>query len=260
MPVAFLSSAMRAPNCRNSSVASASSVRIATNSRSTSCVVEAVGRRERREAGGVQDLVRVGTPDAGDRALVAQQRVQLPAALQRHLQRLDVERRLEGLRPEPCELGCERLLRVQADAHLAARRALGDDEVRPVLERHAQDGTCGALGAGLDERHAPVRHEVHDERRSLIGLEEHPLRAPAGVHEAMSDEARKGRIVRLPDREVHEHGRGDRGASDEWIERLRERLQLGQLWHLAAVSGELPHARRPTCNGAPSRRVRFTEI
>ena len=76
----------------------------------------------------------------------------------------------------------------------------------------------------------------------VIGLEEHPLRAPARVHEAVSDEARKGRIVRLPDREVHEHGRGDRGASDEWIERLRERLQLGQLWHLAAVSGELPHA------------------
>ena len=156
-----------------------------------------------------------------------------------------------GSGPRPCELGLERLSRVQPDAHLPSRRALGHDELGAVVEGDAQHRGARTLGPGLDEREPAVRHQMHDERRPVIHLEEHPLGATARVQEAMPDQARERRVMRLADREVHKHGRADRGAGDQGIERLRERLQLGQLRHLAAVSGELPHAVRATCNGGP---------
>ena len=58
---------------------------------------EPVGRRERRELRGVQDLVGVGAADADERVLVAQQRVQLSPARERGLERGVVERRVERL-------------------------------------------------------------------------------------------------------------------------------------------------------------------
>ena len=52
----------------------------------------------------MQDLVGVRAPDAEDRALVAQQRVQLPAAREHGLERGVVERRVERLGAEAREL------------------------------------------------------------------------------------------------------------------------------------------------------------
>ena len=41
-------------------------------------IVEVAGERERRQLGAMEDLVRVRPPDPGERALVAQERVQPP--------------------------------------------------------------------------------------------------------------------------------------------------------------------------------------
>ena len=77
--------------------------------------VEPVCRRERREPCGVEDLVGVRAPDAGDRALVAQQGVQLAAVVERALQRGHVERVVERLGSEAGELCLEPFARVQPD-------------------------------------------------------------------------------------------------------------------------------------------------
>ena len=116
---------------------------------------------------------------------------------------------------------------------LTTRRALGDDELRAVLERHRQHGRAGPLRAGLDEREAPCRHQVHDERRAVVRVEEHALGPPSSAEEPVTGEPGEGRVVGLADREVDERRRADRGACDEGVERLGERLQFGQLGHLA---------------------------
>ena len=100
---------------------------------------------------------------------------------------------------------------------------------------------------------------MHDERLPSSDLEEHALRAPPRMQEAVADEPGEGRVVGLADGEVDEHGRADRGACDQRVERLRERLQLGQFRHLPEVSRErAARGPRDPC-GPPSRRAQFAQ-
>ena len=169
-----------------------------------------------------------------------------------------------GSGPRPASSASSPSRRVQPDPHLTAGGALGDDELRPVLERHREHGRAGSLRAGLDERETTCGHQVHDQRRAVIGVEEHALGPPPGTEEPVAGEPGEGRLVGLTDCEVDERGRGDRGACDEGVERLGERLQLGQLGHLREVSPtESCRCLRPAFGRLTARRAsrsRFHDI
>ena len=137
-----------------------------------------VGRQPRV----VQDLVRIGAADAGDRALVAQERVQAVwMLLERAAQRGRVERRVERLRAEVRELGGGRLRRQQPDGGpaLAARFA------------HRQLGAAGEpdrehrrLRVRRPHGEPPGGHQVKHQHGAVRRLEQQALGAAPDVGEA----------------------------------------------------------------------------
>ena len=259
MPVAFLSSAMRAPNCRNSSMASAELGADRDVQPLDLLVVEPVGRRERREAGGVQDLVRVGAPDARDRALVAQQAC---AAARRAAARPSAPRRrttargARGRGPASSASSASCVYRPTRTWRRVARSETTSSE--PSSNGTLSTGRCRGASRPARRTRAAVRHEVHDERRPVVGLEEHPLRTPAR-------RARSG--VRRGPR------RADRGSSRPRSARTRAR-RSGRERRVDRAPARAPPTRAapasggqyrgncrtlvgPTCNGAPSRRAQI---
>ena len=88
-------------------------------------------RLERREPRAQQDLVRVRASDAGDRALVAEERVELPPlALEDLAERRGVE--VERVGPEVSEIVVQLRRRDEPDAGALLLSGLGQDELAAV--------------------------------------------------------------------------------------------------------------------------------
>ena len=234
---------------------SAKQLRIAVEQAAALLVAEPVGGRERRELRRPQDLVRVGAADADERALVAQQRVQLPAARERGRERRVVERRLERLGAEVREVLRQLGRRQQPHAHRLARHALAHDELALVLEAHREHGARRALLARLDVGQLARRHEVDREHEVVVGREEQVLAAPLARPSAVAREPRQRRRRRLDHGEVRHRHIAHRRAGDEGVERFGERLELGQLGHAVIVRGRWRMASSRKCAGASSRRA-----
>jgi len=161
--------------------------------------------RVRRQPRGVQDLVRIGTPDPGDRPLVAQKRVQpVRVLLQGRFQRGRVERRIERLRAEVRQLLGGRLRRQQPRPRPPLASSLAHRQLGVVCESHRQHRRLGMPRANGQP---PRRHQVHHQHRPLrLRLEQQPLGPPPHLREAPADQRRRRRIHRLHRREVrHRH-------------------------------------------------------
>ena len=113
-------------------------------------LVGEVGReRIRRELRRVEDLVRPGAADAGDRALVAEERVQAARLAAEDLaERLRVE--AERLGAEVVELRGGALRREEPDAGALLLRVLGQDELRAAgeLERECRASSAPSRPPG----------------------------------------------------------------------------------------------------------------
>ena len=202
------------------------------SSKALDLLVREVRRRlERRQASPEQDLVGVSAPDACDRALVAKERMQLPALASEDLTeggRVELER----IRSEMCEIGVQLLLRDEPDACAFLLARLGEDELAAPAEPHAEHRRLRPLGAGLEVAQPAGAHEVdaEDEILALDG-EQEVLPPSARALEASSVECGERRRERLQGRDVCGTGLLDRRARDERVELAHPRLDFGQLGH-----------------------------
>ena len=225
-------------------------------------VVEPLGSRERREPRGVQDLVRVGAADAGDRALVAQQACaagRRASARPRAPRCRSASSSGSGPRPASSASSASCVYRPTRTWRRVARSETTSSE--PSSNGDAQHGVPGRFAPGLDEREAAVRHQVDHER----ACRRRPRRACASraaaraVKRWPTSPAKGGSWV-LPTAKCTNTGALIGRACDQRIERLRERLQLGQLRHLREVSRELPHGVRATCNEGSAEGAKICQI
>ena len=110
---------------------------------------------ERREARAQQDLVRVCPANASDGALVAHQRVELPAlALEDRGERRRVE--LEHIAAEVGEIGLERLTRHEPDTGALLLASLGEHKLAPPSKRKRNIGALGFLAPAVRKRSRPA--------------------------------------------------------------------------------------------------------
>src|SRR2546423_15391808 len=101
----------------------------------------------------VEDLVCPGASDSGNRALVAEERVQ-PTGLRGEELAEGVGAESECLRAQVRELFLRSLRRQQPDPRALLRARLREDELAAALEAQAEGR---GLGAGLSRRHEPER-------------------------------------------------------------------------------------------------------
>ena len=194
-------------------------------------LVAELGRElERRELRAVKDLVRVRAPDAGERALVAQQRVELPVVAREDLAEPgDVEP--ECVRPEVGQIGVGLLRRLEPDAGALLLSGLGEDELASVLEAQPEHRRLRAFFPGEVAQPAGA-HQVDAELELAVRRREEELfAAPPGTLEAPAVELPQRRVERLQRRDVRRPGLLDRRAGDERGELAHPRLDLGQLGH-----------------------------
>src|SRR5262249_10281604 len=162
----------------------------------------------------VEDLVRPGATDAGDRPLVAQERVEASGvAFEDLAEVLRVE--AEGFGAEMFDL-CARLLgREQPDAGAFLLGVLREDELRAARELERERRRLRALLSGLEELEAAGGHEVHEQHElAVVGGEEEPLAAAFGALEAAAFELAKRRVERLQRRDVRRARLRDREGRD----------------------------------------------
>ena len=114
-------------------------------------------RRERvgRELRPVQDLVRPGAADAGERPLVAQERMQPARLAAGDLGELGGGDPIR-FRAEVRDLGFEVVRPVEADPCPLLRAALGQDQLAAVLEAEPERGRLRALRPGSRKRMRPA--------------------------------------------------------------------------------------------------------
>ena len=117
---------------------------IAAARRSTSSSLEVGGERVRRELRRVQDLVRPRAADAGDRPLVAQQRVEAVRLALRRIAASVGRVEPERLGAEVGELRRGGLRREQPDAGALLPCVLGEDELRAAGELEPERGRLRA--------------------------------------------------------------------------------------------------------------------
>src|SRR5581483_4228314 len=196
--------------------------------------------RERRQACPPEDLVRVGAADAGERALVAQQRVQLtPLAGQ------DAGK-LAGGEPERVwtevrELRLERGGGEEPDAGALPLARLREHELASVLEREPEHRRLRPLGPGSEVAQPPSAHQVHpQDELAVLGGEDEVLAAPLRAGEPPPLERGQRRVDRPQGRDVRRPGTRDRRPRDERVELARPRLHLRQLRHGRSVGAGLP--------------------
>ena len=206
-------------------------------------VVADVGREpERREPRLPEDLVRVGATDAGQRALVAEQRVELaPLAAEDLSQRRCVD--VERVGTEVCELGVE--LRGCQEPHAGALllARLGEEQLAAVREADLEHRLRRPFLARGQVAEPPGAHEVHPEDELAVGRrEEEVLPAPAASLEAPAGERARRRVERLEGRDVARSCGLDGRTRDERIELPHPCLDLWQLGHALRVGNGTPTA------------------
>ncbi len=210
------------------------------------------GEREWGEARGVQDLVRPGTPDAGDGALVAEQRVEAPRGGRENLGEplgADPER----LRAQVRKLFVGLLWCEQPDTGALLRARLGEHELAAALEAESEGGRLRAFRAGAEVAQAARGHEVdHQHELAVLGLEQEPLAAPGGAGQASALERLQRRVDRLQRGDVGRPGALDRKRAHGIVERLANRFDLGQFRHGPSVRRTMPPAetRSPPWGGS----------
>src|SRR5207248_5747852 len=102
--------------------------------------------RKRREPCAMEDLVRPRAPDARDRPLVAEERVQAARITPEDLRQLLPE--AERLRPEVLELLLGLLRRQEPDTGPFLRTGLGEHQLGAALEPQPESGRLRAVLAG----------------------------------------------------------------------------------------------------------------
>ena len=160
-------------------------------------IVEVAGERERRELGSMEDLVRVRPPDPGERALVAQQRVQPPVVAREDLAQLvDV--------PSPSASGprCASSASVcSGDSSQTPARFFGPASVStsspPFSKRSLNAGVFGPLApeARCRIRPALIRWTRSWSALSAVGKRSHLPRLPAPAKRLPSSSRRGGSNV-----------------------------------------------------------------
>jgi hypothetical protein len=129
----------------------------------------------RRELGGVQDLVRPGPADSGERPLVAEQWVQPTGVGGADLSQPGCAE-AERLRAEVCqlELGFLGIHQPDAGALLGAR--LGQDELGPTFEAQTKRRCLRAFLAGAQVAEAAGGHQVDEKDEfAILGREQEAL-------------------------------------------------------------------------------------
>ncbi len=194
-------------------------------------VVEILRERVRRELRLVEDLVRPRAADAGDRALVAQQRVQAPpfaAEDRRQLGGVDAGR----LRAEVRELAFGRVRREKPHAGALPPRVLGEDELRAAGELEGERRDLRPLVAGAQRLQPARRHQVDEEHElAVVGGEEEALAAPLDAAEAPAFERGERRVERLQRRDVRRAGLRDREGRHRVTELAPPGLHLRVFGH-----------------------------
>ncbi len=184
-------------------------------------------RLERREACAQQDLVRVRSPDPGERTLVAEEGVELSALASEDLRepgRVEVER----VRPEVAEIFVELRGRHEPDARPFLLPGLGQHELAAVREPRPEHRRLRPLRAGREVAQPAGAHEV-DAQDEVVALEreEEVLAAPARALETPPVDRRKRRGERLERGDVRRPGLLDRRARHERVELPDPGLDLG---------------------------------
>ncbi len=165
--------------------------------------------------------------DAGDGALVAQQRVELPALA---LEDLGERRRVELERVGP-EVARDRPRSASGvTSHTPARFFLPasvSTSSAPPSKRSAEHRRLRLLRARREEAQPPGAHQVdaQDEVVAVDG-EEEVLAAPLGALQPPAVERRQRRVERLQRGDVRGAGLLDRRRGDERIELPHPRLDL----------------------------------
>ena len=171
-------------------------------------VVAEVGREpERRESRLPEDLVRVGAPDTRERALVAEERMELAALAERGSARASARRRrarpARGARdPRPAAPG----VTIQTPARFFLPASVRTSSP-PSAKRSWNIGRVGAFLPGRDVPKAPGAHQVDAEHElAVLGREDEVLPAALGGREAAPLERVGPRIERLQRRDVRRAG------------------------------------------------------
>ena len=175
----------------------------------------------------MEDLVRVCAADPGERALVAEQRVQPPVVAGEDLaQPLGAEP--ERLGPDVGELRLGLLGCLEPDAGPLLRPGLREHELAAVLEAKPERRGLRALVAGCKMADAAGAHQVDPQLQlAVVGREEQPLPPPMGALEPPPFELPQRRVERLQRRDVRRPCLQDRGGRHERVELAQPRLHLG---------------------------------
>src|SRR5579884_913680 len=204
-----------------------------------------------------EDLVRPGAADAGDQPLVAQQRVQPPRIGGEDARDVLVRHRV-GLGAEVRQLVADLVRPQQPDARALLRPGLGQLQLAPVREPHAEHRRLRALTAGGHVPQPACAHQMdHHDELAVVRRQEEALRAPLDTAEALAVERRERRLDRLQRRDVRRPRALDRELPDEWVQLAAPRLHLRQLGHDGSVRRR---RRRPTLAvvaGAGNRSLRL---
>jgi hypothetical protein len=190
-------------------------------------VVELRRDAKRREACLPENLVRVRASDAGQRALVAKQRVELsPFTAQDPRERGRVE--LERVRPEVRQLLVKGGRREQPDAGTLLRAGLGEEQLAAVRESHLEHRLGRALLAQREVAEPARAHQMHPEHEPAVdGREEEVLAASPCAGERSSFERARRWVERFQRRDVPRSGDLDRRARDQRVELAHPGLDLG---------------------------------
>ena len=165
--------------------------------------------------------------DPGERALVAEERVELtPLAPQDLPERGCVE--LERVGAEVRELGLERVGRQEPDARALLLPGLGEHELAAVRERDPEHRLRRPLLAGREVPEPARAHQVHaEDELAVVGGKEEVLAAPARARERPPLERARGRLEALQRRDVTRSRRLDGRAGDQRVELPHPGLDLG---------------------------------
>jgi hypothetical protein len=191
-------------------------------------VAAEVGREtERREPGRPEDLVRVRAADPRDRALVAEEGVELPAVAAQDLAQcglVDVER----VGPEVRQLGVQDVGSDEPDARPLLLASLGEVELAAVCEAHLEHRLGGGFLPRRDIPQPAGAHQVDAEDELAVGgREEEVLPTPPRSLERAAGERGGRRVERLQCGDVSRPRDLDRRAGDERVELPHPCLDLG---------------------------------
>ncbi len=186
--------------------------------------------------GGEAGLVGVDVADAGDAALVEDDRLDGRLASRDGLgEHVDAEALAQRLRPQPGRRGLGEVVDQPEAAELAY---VGEAQLGAVVQR--QDGAQEAvrLGAGRPVQQRAGHAQVHDDQRAGIETQRQVLAAALDGLDARADHALAKR--RLVDALEHGNGltgiggdceAGDAPANDTRLEVAPYRLDFGELRH-----------------------------